>query len=197
MNREKPITRWPQNARPKSPSDGRVRGRRRKSIDVELSHKKRQVARALLIHAKAEPLRTLRVALANQGIETWRAHSCWHALSFLARLTVHVVFTDRDLPDGTWVDVAAALAGSSTPLIVVAQEMDPRLWSNVLQQGGCGLIAPPFVASDLAYAFQCTPQCVALTQVANHRRALAQDLFLDEIVPGAWIRGPKNLLDVE
>jgi hypothetical protein len=126
---------------------------RKKSINLEPSHDRQKTASALLVYAKFEPLHTLRVALASQGLDTWRARSCRLALDFLAKFRpVHVIFTDKDLPDGTWLDLVRAKRRTPAPVIVVARKMDARLWSDIIQQGeGVGLIVPPFAASDLGY----------------------------------------------
>jgi hypothetical protein len=106
----------------------------------------------LLVYTEYEPLHTFRVALASQGIGTWRARSCQHARTFLAKFKpVHVIFTDMNLPDGTWRDLVRAKGQTAVPLIVVAQEMDVRLWSEVVRHGGVGLIVPSFAASDLSH----------------------------------------------
>ncbi len=132
---------------------GRISNGRKKSITLEPSSDGQRTTSALLVYAEFEPLHTLRVALASQGIDTWRARSCRQALQFLAKFRpVHVIFTDRNLPDGTWMDLVGAVRRASAPVIVVAREMDTKLWSKIIQQGGSGLITPPFAALDLTYA---------------------------------------------
>ena len=124
-----------------------------KDINLALSYHRSKAASALLVYAEFEPMHTLRVALARQGIATWRARSCRHALTFLDKFRpVHVIFTYKNLPDGTWLDLVRAKRRTSAPLVVVAREMDARLRSHIIQAGGAGLIVPPFAASDLIYA---------------------------------------------
>jgi DNA-binding NtrC family response regulator len=121
------------------------------STNLEPSDDQQASPSALLVYAEFEPLHTLRVALASQGIDTWRARSCRQALSFLAKFRpVHVVFTDMNLSDGTWLDLVRAKRRTSPPVIVVARKMDAGLWSEIIQRGA-GLIVPPFAASDLIY----------------------------------------------
>jgi DNA-binding NtrC family response regulator len=122
------------------------------SMNLEPSDDQQASPSALLVYAEFEPLHTLRVALASQGIDTWRARSCRQALSFLAKFRpVHVIFTDMNLSDGTWLDLARAKRRTPAPLIVVARKMDAKLWSDIIQQGGAGLMVPPFAASELTY----------------------------------------------
>jgi DNA-binding NtrC family response regulator len=161
-----------------SPREGK------RAFSLEDSCDRQKAASTLLVYAKFEPLHTLRAALASQGIDTWRARSCQQALKFLARFRpVHVIFTDTNLSDGTWVDLVRAMPGASAPVIVVARKMDTKLWSDTIRQGGSGLIAPPFAASDLTYLFDAQWQRVALTRAENHHRELAEDLFENEAWP--------------
>jgi len=152
MNRKKPVTRRPLRMHRTRSNNRWISRGRKKSISSEPSNARQKAVSALLVYAEFEPLHTLRVALASQGLDTWRARSCQQALSFLANFRpVHVIFTDKNLPDGTWLDLLRAKRRTSAPLIVVAREMDARLSSDIFQQGGAGLIIPPFAAWDLIY----------------------------------------------
>jgi DNA-binding NtrC family response regulator len=153
MNREKQTARRALGVQRTGTGDGCISKGRKERVNLGLSYDRQSRASALLVYAAFEPLHTLRVALASQGFDTWRARSCRQALSFLANFRpVHVIFTDMSLPDGTWLDLARAKRRTSAPLIVVARKMDARLWSDILQHGGGGLMVPPFAASDLIYA---------------------------------------------
>jgi DNA-binding NtrC family response regulator len=184
MDDEKRITHRPLKVQRRG-ARGWMSNGRKKSITLEPSSDGQRAVSALLVYAEFEPLHTLRVALASQGIDTWRARSCQQALKFLARFRpVHVIFfTDTNLADGTWVDLVRAMPGASAPVIVVARKMDTKLWSDTIRQGGSGLIAPPFAASDLTYLFDAQWQRVALTRAENHHRELAEDLFENEAWP--------------
>jgi DNA-binding NtrC family response regulator len=152
MNREKQITPLPLSVRRTRTGDARIFKGRKKSVNLDPSHDRQKAASALLVYTEFEPMHTLRVALASQGIDTWRARSCRHALTFLAKFRpVDAIFTDQALSDGTWLDLARAKRRPSAPLIVVASEMDARLLSDIIQQGGAGLIVPPFATADLIY----------------------------------------------
>jgi hypothetical protein len=110
------------------------------SMNLEPSDDQQASPSALLVYAQFEPLHALRVALASQEIDTWRARSCRQALSFLAKFRpVHVIFTDMNLPDGTWLDLVHAKLRTPAPVIVVARKMDASLWSEIIQRGA-GLI---------------------------------------------------------
>jgi CheY-like chemotaxis protein len=124
--------------------------RGKENVNLEPSYNGQEALSALLVYAEFEPMHTLRVMLANQGIDTWRARSCRQALNFLARFRpVHAIFTDKDFPDGTWLDLVRAKRRTPAPLFVVARETDARLSSaDIIQQGGAGLIVPPFIVCD-------------------------------------------------
>jgi len=162
---------------------------RRKSTNLGLSDHRQKATSALLVYAEFEPLHTLRVALAGQGIDTWRARSCQQALTFLSKFRpVHVIFTDMNLPDGTWLDLARAKRRITAPLIVVARGMDARLWSEVLEQGAAGLMVPPFAVSNLINPAR--PHEPAVVQTAAHW----QNLKFDNVRPRPTADNPLALL---
>jgi DNA-binding NtrC family response regulator len=134
----------------------------KESINLEPSYDRQKAASALLVYAEFEPLHSLRVALASQGFDTWRARLCRQAVDFLAKFRpVDVIFTGLNLSDGTWLELVRAKRRTSAPLIVVAREMEVGLWSDIIRQGGAGLIVPPFAASDLIYPVRrsCSSPC--------------------------------------
>ena len=64
-----------------------------------------------------------------------------------------LVFTDTQLPDGTWADVLALAQKAKLPVnvIVVARVVDTRFYVEVIETGAFDFLAPPFNATDLAY----------------------------------------------
>jgi DNA-binding NtrC family response regulator len=77
-----------------------------------------------------------------------------------------LVFTDTELPDGTWVDILAEAGRAAQPVnvIVVARVVDTRLYLDTIETGAFDLIAPPFVATDLQHVVRS-----ALDNVAARR----------------------------
>jgi DNA-binding NtrC family response regulator len=113
---------------------------------------------ALLIHQQPEPLRSLRLALERQGVETARARSCQEAWRILSGADPpHLVFTDRALADGLWTDVLALAARAPRPVnvIVVARLVDTRLYVEAIEAGAFDFLAPPFTTADLAHVVRC------------------------------------------
>ena len=85
---------------------------------------------------------------------------------------VPLVFTDKQLPDGTWADVLAVAEQATQPVnvIVVARIVDTRFYVEAIETGAFDFLAPPFNATDLAYVVR-----TALDNV-HARRAAALPL---------------------
>ena len=69
------------------------------------------------------------------------------------RNPVPLVFTDTQLPDGTWADIVA-VAGKAklhVNVIVVARVVNTRFYVEAIESGAFDFLAPPFNATDLAY----------------------------------------------
>ena len=114
--------------------------------------------RALLVQADDDSFGELKSALENQGVETYRARSCVEAGRILAKTNVpQVVFTDANLPDGTWAEVVAAAGKSQSPLnvILVSRVLDVSLYIRALEGGAFDFIVPPFLGSDLTHIVHC------------------------------------------
>jgi DNA-binding response OmpR family regulator len=69
---------------------------------------------------------------------------------------VPIVLCDRDLPDGSWLDILnQADSAAEPPLVIVASRLaDERLWSEVLNLGAFDLIAKPFIDSDVLHVLK-------------------------------------------
>jgi DNA-binding response OmpR family regulator len=74
--------------------------------------------------------------------------------------SVPLVVCEHDLPDGTWRDIARDLTGRDDPprWIVTSIHADERLWAEVLNLGGCDVLAKPLHEGEtlrvLGYALQ-------------------------------------------
>lgn len=64
-----------------------------------------------------------------------------------------VVISERDLPDGSWKDLMAGLGDSEkTPVMVVSSRLaDDYLWAEVLNLGGCDVLAKPFDSNEVIW----------------------------------------------
>src|ERR1017187_67062 len=68
------------------------------------------------------------------------------ALSCLARNSVQVVITEKDLPDWNWKKVLGdiRLLASPPQLIVTSRDADDYLWAEALNVGAYDVLAQPF-----------------------------------------------------
>ena len=84
---------------------------------------------------------------------TIAAATCRRALRPIQEGGVQIVLCDRNLPDGTWLDILGQVAASGDPplLIVTSRVADERLWAEVLNLGGFDLIAKPFAATEVLH----------------------------------------------
>lgn len=68
------------------------------------------------------------------------------AIQFLEKNLVPVIVCCKQLPDGTWKDVLAAVRRFPNPpdVLVYTAQPDDRLWMDVLSSGGYDLLQVPF-----------------------------------------------------
>jgi DNA-binding NtrC family response regulator len=124
---------------------------------------------ALIIHQNSETLACLKSALERQGMCIIQAESRAQANRMLGgQNPTPLVFTETHLPDGTWADVLADAGRAAQPVnvIVVARVVDTRFYLEAIETGAFDFLAPPFVATDLAYVVRS-----AFDNVVARRRA--------------------------
>ena len=132
---------------------------------------------ALVVHQNSETLVSLKCALERQGMCIVQAESRAQAIRMLAgQNPAPLVFTDTELPDGTWADILAEAERAAQPVnvIVVARVVDTRFYVEAIETGAFDFLAPPFVAGDLAYVVRSA---------------------LDNVVARRARSGPKELTD--
>ena len=68
------------------------------------------------------------------------------AIQFLEKNLVPVIVCSKQLPDGTWKDVLAAVCRFPNPpdVLVYTAQPDDRFWMEVLSSGGYDLLQIPF-----------------------------------------------------
>ena len=128
---------------------------------------------AMVVHQNSESLASLTSALERQGMSILRADSRARAIQMLGgQNPAPLVFTDTDLPDGTWADILAEAERAAQPVnvIVVARVVDTGLYLETIETGAFDFIAPPFVATDLEYVVRS-----ALDNVAARRGVRARN----------------------
>lgn len=118
----------------------------------------------LLLQNQPDPLRALNQALRVQSVKTTEARTCQEALQLLGGPNPpELVFTDTDLPDGSWADVVrwAEKAASPVNVIVVLRFADVRFYVGAIENGAFDVIVPPFEPSELAHVVRCAAGNVA------------------------------------
>ena len=140
---------------------------------------------ALLIHQNSDTLRSLKHALECQGLRVTEAKSHAQAKRMLGGLDpAPLVFTDTELPDGTWADILAVAGRAARPVnvVVVARLVDTRFYVDTIEAGAFDFIAPPFNATDLAHVVRCAAANVLTRRAAQHHPARSiRDILLAEV----------------
>ena len=134
--------------------------------------------KALLVHHNSETLAMLRGALERQGLRTLHAESRAQAKLMLGGLNpAPLVFTDTQLPDGTWADILGVAEKAAQPVnvIVVSRVVNKRFYVEAIETGAFDFLAPPFNATDLAYVVR-----TALDNVTARRATRPQPQFAPE-----------------
>ena len=112
----------------------------------------------LLAHNGSSYMRALRFALEVQSVKLQHVNSCRDLRRALNELHQPcVVFTDIELPDGTWMDVLAITAKKPfhVNVVVVARLVDTQLYVETIEKGACDFVVPPFADSDLNHVVRC------------------------------------------
>lgn len=129
--------------------------------------------KALVVHQNSATLASLKCALERQGMSIFQADSRARAIQMLGgQNPAPLVFTDTELPDGTWADILAEAERAAQPVnvVVVARVVERRFYLEIIETGAFDFIAPPFVATDLEYVVRS-----ALDNVAARRGVRARN----------------------
>ena len=116
---------------------------------------------ALLVGNQETCFQALQKILEKLEVGTRRTRSCVETLPLLAGADPpHLVFTDTQLPDGTWADLLrlSAKARGFVKVIVVSRVVDIALYLDVLDAGGFDFVVPPFYPAEVAHIVRCATQ---------------------------------------
>lgn len=107
----------------------------------------------LCINSEQPQQVALRAIVHDLGWQMRSATTCMDALKVVGSETVHAIFCEAVLADGSWRDIlrGAGAAAGAPPLIVTSRLADARLWSEVLNLGGYDVLATPFTAPEVAH----------------------------------------------
>src|SRR5581483_4458130 len=137
---------------------------------------------ALLVHDHREVFESLKSVLHELSIETYSVSSCDEASELIAKCKPHLVFTDKSLPDGSWVSILNAADSLEVPLsvVVVAAYPDTKLYVSVMQRGAFDFIAAPFERKLLEYVVKAAVNNTFSRREASARAANALKNFAAE-----------------
>ena len=101
---------------------------------------------ALVVHKRAEPCQALKPVLRCLGVDTFSVGSCAEAAHLIEQTHPHFIFTDTQLPDGTWIDVVNLAEDAMVPIcaILVGPSKNPELLQAAVNYGAFDFIFPPF-----------------------------------------------------
>jgi two-component system, NtrC family, response regulator PilR len=121
---------------------------------------------ALLVHDRPEPCQALKPVLRHLGVDTFSISGCADASLLLEQTHPHLIFTDTQLPDGTWIDLVNLADGAAFPtcVILVGPSKNPEMFQAALNYGAFSFISPPFDAETISQILS-----QALTQVFTRR----------------------------
>lgn len=137
----------------------------------------KEYIRALLLHTQETPAAALIVALEKQLIGAERVFTCKQAADRLAGPNPpHLVFTDTELPDGTWSDVLDLTDRAAQPInvIVVSPTADIPLYIDVMERRAFDFITQSFTAPELTHILRCAVENVIRRRKERDRFAATQ-----------------------
>jgi DNA-binding NtrC family response regulator len=121
---------------------------------------KRQTT-ALLLHELGDSLGPLKLALEGQAMEVCWMRNCQEAATLLLGANPpHLVFTEINLPDGTWEDIVtlAVKAPKAVNVIVVSRLADVKFYLKTIVSGAFDFIVPPLSGDELAHVVRCAAE---------------------------------------
>lgn len=127
---------------------------------------------ALVVHDRPEPCQSLKPVLRRLGVDTFSVNSCADAVLLLEQTHPHLIFTDTQLPDGTWIDLINLADCTSVPtsVILVGPSEDPEMVQSAHNYGAFGFISPPF---DTETVSQILTQATDLVRTRREQRSRA------------------------
>jgi DNA-binding NtrC family response regulator len=134
---------------------------------------------AMLVMARERRLLLLD-ALESCGIEVLPVCDCNEVRRVLETHTsAQVVVTDTALPDGDWRRVLEIVAQGSTNVEVIVRSRvgDPKLWLDVLEQGGYDVLVEPYQHEEvqrIVEAAAASSYMRSHAQAIGHKRKAAR-----------------------
>jgi two-component system NtrC family response regulator len=105
----------------------------------------------LFLSPHSEHASVLSRMLASQSVSIEHITDLAHARIEIQHGGRHVILTEANLPDGTWLDVLELVQRVSpgSEVIVTDAGADARFWAEVLNMGAYDFIAQPFATAEV------------------------------------------------
>jgi DNA-binding NtrC family response regulator len=128
---------------------------------------------ALLIHDRKELFEPLRRTLADLAVETYSVATCQQAKHLISHWKPQIIFTEKSVADGSWMNVVNMAETADPPLtvIVVGTIPDTQLYLSTMERGAFDFVAPPFEHEPLKFVLRS-----AALNATRHRECLSKAL---------------------
>lgn len=123
-----------------------------------------------MAHERNEPCQALKAVLRRLGVDAFSVHCCEDIFRLLEQTHPHLIFTDTQLSDGTWIDVVNLADDTAIPVcvIVVGSSRDPRMFQASVHHGAFGFVSPPFDDESVSRLIN---EAVALVRARRERHS--------------------------
>ena len=120
-------------------------------MQMNNTHQKFAVS-ALVVGAPMDAWARLAAIFVDQDWKIGHVDTRTEARRFLDNTPVRVVISERDLPEGDWLDMLEDLSQHSEPpsLLVTSRLADESLWAEVSNRGGYDVLAQPLDGEECA-----------------------------------------------
>jgi DNA-binding NtrC family response regulator len=110
-----------------------------------------RIVTLLSVSPLAEDYSSLQAVFSHSKRALYKADSIASALAVIRRREIGVVICERDLSQGTWIDMLEKLRHlrDAPPLIVTSRLADEKLWAEALNLGAYDVLAKPFDRKEL------------------------------------------------
>ena len=128
---------------------------------------------ALIISDSAPTLADLRRHLDNLSATVRMVRRCGEAVFYLwSESPPHVVFTDTQLPDGTWSDVLVVAKKSPVPVsvVVISRLVDMYLYVETMEKGAYDFMVSPIETLELEHVLRCAAANALRRRAATNSR---------------------------
>lgn len=127
---------------------------------------------ALLVHERPEPCQALKAVLRRLGVDTFSVSSYAEAAHLLEQTHPHLLLTDTELPDGTWIDIVTLAQDAPAPIcaILVGPSVGPELSQAAVDYGAFACLSPPFDAESVS---RLVAQAMVQVRARRERRSRA------------------------